>query len=68
MGYDQTACLVAVVQFVAEDHSRGYRKYRNLTKERNQPIRTKATTQKASKTQPIGMKLIQNIDICSINT
>ena len=47
MGYDQTACLaVALDQFVAEDHSRGYRKYRNLTKERNQAIRTKATNTK----------------------
>ena len=30
---DQTACLVAVAQAVAEGHSRDYRKYRNLTKE-----------------------------------
>ena len=33
MGYDQTACLVAVAQYAAEGRSRGYRKYQNLTKE-----------------------------------
>ena len=30
MGYDQTACLVALAQFAAEGHTRGYRKCRNL--------------------------------------
>ena len=30
MGYDQTACLVAVAQSAAEDHSRGYHKCRSL--------------------------------------
>ena len=34
MGYDQTACLVAVAQNVAEGHSRGQHNRRNLTKER----------------------------------
>ena len=44
MEYDQTVCLVAVAQVVAEGHSRDYRKCRNLTQERNQQsIRTTNT-------------------------
>ena len=35
-GNDQTACLVAVAQAVAEGHNRDYRKYRILTKKRKQ--------------------------------
>ena len=40
MGYDQTACLVAVAQNVAEDHSRCQHTRRHLTKKRKASIRT----------------------------
>ena len=50
MGYDQTACLVAVAQFAAEDHTRGYHKCRNLTQERENPIKT-TNTEKDSKSK-----------------
>ena len=53
-GYDQTACLVAVAQVVAEGHSRDHRKYRNLTTERNH-IDKNGEHEKDSKTKMLQM-------------
>ena len=41
MGDGQTACLVAVAQKVAEDHSRDHHKCRTLTKERKRTDKNK---------------------------
>ena len=63
MNHGQTACLVAVAQVVAEDHSRDRHKCRNLTKERKEPIRTKKPKRLNSQLSPNDLKTLQQQDI-----
>ena len=51
-GYDQTACLAVVGHFVAEDHSRDYRKCRTLTKERKRTDKNKEIKRTQQQTLP----------------
>ena len=58
-GNDQTACLVALAQLVAEGHSRGYRKRRNLTKAQKESIRTKKAKRFKNQLSPNALKILQ---------
>ena len=62
MGYDQTACLVAVAQEVAEGRTRDYHKYRNLNenaKTRKESIRTTNSKRFKNQLAPNDMKILQ---------